>query len=538
MLHYTEMTEESSIQSEIDALPKGTIVRRTIRGTDRFYHQWRENGVTRSRYLSPGEIMPLRAQLERRKYLLSLLAPRHTGTVPHNMMGTVPSNNAGSVPTRFRCDVLTGHRLTEYAAAANCSQKRDCFNFLARFIHASMGTDPQCMGTAPEIVGTVPHERPLFLVGPDGVGKTTLLRQLIAAMPPTHRAKAAYLRLTGTETPAEVTADLTLLRDLCFRCVFLDNAEHLKGLAGTGLTLILAGGTVPTALTGAVAPLDLSFIPFREHARLADTTDLALLVESGGTLGTVPGKMGTDPLATLGTVPVTALGTDPAGDVTSNALNDRFVLDILALASLRAKNEAKAHGEAFLGTDLQKLRNRFAEISGLTDETDETMRVALLDLPMHRRFVHAEARIAELLTDPILDRLGAAERKLVRDLLLGEMRLRLLEDALWNELRHTRTTDAVRVHRVPFAPGAYGFVIADEQELTCEVVALTTEAQRNPAHLRYLDDPVRLDVLEHRYGTITSREILYNGRDARLASGVSYRNLSKYLARLRFASPL
>ena len=31
---------------------------------------------------------------------------------------------------------------------------------------------------------------------------------------------------------------------------------------------------------------------------------------------------------------------------------------------------------------------------------------------------------------------------------------------------------------------------------------------------------------------ITGREILYNGRDARLASGVSYRNLEKYLLRL------
>ena len=45
-------------QPELETLPKGTIVRRNIRGTDRFYHQWRENGVTKSRYLSPGEIMP------------------------------------------------------------------------------------------------------------------------------------------------------------------------------------------------------------------------------------------------------------------------------------------------------------------------------------------------------------------------------------------------------------------------------------------------------------------------------------------------
>ena len=121
---------------------------------------------------------------------------------------------------------------------------------------------------------------------------------------------------------------------------------------------------------------------------------------------------------------------------------------------------------------------------------------------------------------------------MVRDLLLAETRFRLLEDNVWNELRHARTRDAVRVHRIPFAPGAYGFVIADEEELVCEIVTLTTDDVRNPLHLRYLDDPARLDAIEHRYGMITGREILYNGRDARLASGVSYRNLEKYLLRL------
>ncbi|MGN0855758.1 MAG: hypothetical protein ACI4R9_09620 [Kiritimatiellia bacterium] len=479
-----------SLEAELALLPKGTIIRRTIRGADRFYHQWRENGITKSRYLSPGEIMPLRARLERRKYLLSVLGAQ-SWTDPQL---SAPRTRHQTPSACFRCDVLIGHLLAEYAAAADYRQQRDCFNLLRNYLHAAPGTA---------------HHAP-FLVGPEGIGKTTLLRQLIQTLPPTHRAKAAYLRLTGTETAAEVTADLTFLRDLGFRFVFLDNAEHLRGLAGTGLTLILAGGTVPDELREVVLPLDISFIPFREYAHLTGLTDVAKLVECGGTLGAVPGKN--------------------ASASTGNSLNDRFVLDVLALAALRAKNTTRTRDEAFLGTDLQKLRHRFAEISGLADEgTDETARIALLNLPMHRRFAHAQTRITELLTDPILDRLGAAERKIVSELLLSEMRIRLLEDVIWNELRHTHTQDTTCVHRVPFAPGAYGFVIADEQELTCEVVTLTTDAVRDPAHVRYLDDPIRLDILEHRYGTIIRREVLYNGRDARLTSGVAYRNLAKYL---------
>lgn len=508
------MDVDDQIQAELDALPKGTIVRRSIRGTDRFYHQWRENGVTKSRYLSPGEIMPLRAQLERRKHLL--------GSVPKCLSGSVPNHSTGPIPSDFHCDILTGAFLAEYAAAANHDQKRDIFVNLYNLIHSTPGSVPTKSTQTPQTPNPL---NPLFLLGPCGTGKTTLLRQLIHALPPTHRAKAAYLRLTGTETPADVTADLTTLRNLGFRLVFIDDAHHLAGLAGTGLIRVLAGSFVPATLGGQVTPVDISFIPFREQARLTGEKDPAALIARGGTLGTDP----------------TIVGTDPACDDENMRKNDRFVLDVLALASLRAKDEARTRGETFLGTDLQKLRNRFVEISALSGGEDLSARESLLDLPIGWRYRHARARIDALLDDPILDRLGAAERKIVRDLLLREMHLRLLEDAVWNELRHAhrgqtpaqeRGQTPVQVHRVPFAPGAYGFVIADADELTCEVVVLTTDAVRESVHLRHLDDPARLDVLEHRYGTITGRTVLYNGRDARLASGVSYRNLSKYLSSL------
>ena len=521
MLQYILMSDESDFEAELAELPKGTIIRRTIRGTERFYHQWREDGVTKSRYLSPGEILPLRAKLERRKYLL----------------GTVPEKSMGTVPGAFRCDVLTGGFLAEYAAGVNQVRKRDCFFTLFQSTRSPAaelpGTVPiESTGTVPKSEGTVPT---LFLVGHRGTGKTTLLRQFIHELPPTIRAKAAYLRLTGEESAADLTADLSLLRDLGFRHVFIDEAHHLTGLTGTGLTLVLAGEFIPAALAGEVSAVDISFIPFREFAHLTDINDPSVLIERGGTLGPVP--QSSNPNTQAPNSPNTRAahlwGTVPEAKDTNVRKNDRFLLDVLALSAIRAKDAAREHGEAFLGTDLQKLRNRFAELSGLTDSDDVSTRETLLAEPPYRRYAQARMRLALLLEDPIIDRLGAAERKLIRDILRTELRFRLLEDIVWDELRHAHAErSAMRVHRVPFAPGRYGFVIADDEELSCEIVVVTTDSERDPSHQRYIDDPSRLDVLEHRYGTITSREILYNGRDARLTSGVVYRNLAKYLTRL------
>ena len=453
---------ERELHTELEALPKGTIVRRMIRGTARFYHQWRENGVTKNRYLRPGEIEPLRAKLDRRKYLEGL-----DGSV-----------TGVSAEASFRCDVLTGGLLAEYAAGTARFRNRDAFADEFAFLAGG-------------------GERPRFLVGPCGVGKTTLLRQLVHALPPTLRAQTAYLRLTGVERAADLTADLSRLRDLGFRRVLVDDAERLDGLPGAGMTLLLAGTSVPAAFRDGTDAVDLGFIPFRELRRLTGETEVGALASHGGTLDR---ESAPPPLT--------------AAEARSN---DRFVLEVLASVTTH------------------RLAQRFAERAGLAgDDGDGTSaREALLGVPAVRRAVHAVRRIDWLLDDPLLNRLGAAERKTLRDTLTGALGFRLLEDAVWNELRHAQNGSAVEVKRIPFAPDANAFVAANGNDLSCEVFVVTTDSARSPEHLRYLDDPARLDAVEHRYGLITGRTVLYSGRDARLASGVSYRNLFNYLTRLR-----
>ena len=476
---------DPAILSELAALPTGTIVCRVIRGKERFYHQWRENGETRNHYLSPGEIMPLRVKLERRKYLLRISA----------------YNSHSPDPAFFHCDILTGSLLTEYAAATSKLKKRDIFSTILPFLKADNGDSPSVNGDSPSVNG----DSPLFLFGPDGVGKTTLLRQLIHALPPTLRAKTAYIRLTGCESAMDLSADFSHLRDLGFRRILVDDAEKLMVLPGAGLTVLLAGTFPHASFKGKISAFDIGFISFRELNHLTGVTDTSILSSHGGTLrfyGDSPWFKGDSPWFN-GDSPLSA---------EEARMNDRFVLDVLASVTTH------------------RLAQRFAELSGLPlAASDKSSRERLLGVQSFRRFAHSVMRIDELLGDDFLERLGAAERKTLRDTLLRAMDFRLLEDAVWNELRHRRTTASVEVHRLVFAPDACGFVVANREELVCEVFVVTTDAARTPEQLRHLDDPARLDAIEHRYGLVTERTVLYNGRDARLPSGVSYRNLFNFL---------
>ena len=58
---------------ELEALPKGYISRKVIRGRETYYLQWKENGKVKSRYLKQGEVDGFREQIRRRHAIQEIL---------------------------------------------------------------------------------------------------------------------------------------------------------------------------------------------------------------------------------------------------------------------------------------------------------------------------------------------------------------------------------------------------------------------------------------------------------------------------------
>ena len=55
------------IETELAGLPTGYISRKLIRGKERFYLQWTENGKMKSKYIKDAEYAEIAAQVEKRK---------------------------------------------------------------------------------------------------------------------------------------------------------------------------------------------------------------------------------------------------------------------------------------------------------------------------------------------------------------------------------------------------------------------------------------------------------------------------------------
>ena len=594
-------SERKALIRELESLPAGTLVKRTIRGAERFYHQWREDGKTRSRYLARDEADELRRQVVRKKELKRLLAGR----------GSAPGAPAS---TPFRTDIATGKALVELTKGVEGFEARDMFPALMKYLRSD-GTD-----------------RVLIVCGLRRTGKTTMLRQAIRALSPAERRHAAYVKVSEADTMAALKADLAALHDAGFRFVFIDEVTLMEDFidtasvlsdlfAGMGMKIVLSGTdslgfwfAEHDELYDRAFTLHTTFIPFREHARLLGTDDIDNYIGFGGTLRTgsilFDHRDAKNDAASFRNDESTRFYIDTAiarniqhslkcvdagrhfrllielyeaGELTNainriiEDMNHRFVLQVLerefesgdlklAKRNLVRTADPARQAEAILRADVPKVTRRLMDILdirnadgrrlGLTDGCAEQIReyLAALDLivpcPVEymgksrssserilfaqpgMRFCQAQALVFALMADKALARASARERKIVRDAILDEVRGRMLEDIVLLETIKAKASETTSVFKLQFAAGEFDMVVADGESLTCELFEVKHSTERDDRQIRHLVDREKLAATEHRYGEITSRTILYRGRDFRHPSGVAYRNVEKYLMSL------
>ena len=600
---------QQTLLNELKSLPKGYISRKVIRGRETFYHQWKENGKVKSKYLRHDEVDGFRELIRRRHAIQEILLKEGVLT------GGSSSRNGEA---DFETDVKTDAALRVFAKGVENWERRDALNDILKYVRGY----------------TI--DRVMIVYGLRRTGKTTMLRQALGDLSAEEFGKAAYIKMSSSNEMAELGRDMDRLQRGGYRYIFIDEVTLMKDFvsdaallsdiyAGMGMKVVLSGTdslgfwlSLKDELYDRAFLLHTTFIPFREHSRLLKVDDVDDYIRYGGTL-----RMGErdfdDPAAfaadasfrddeTTRRYVDTAIASNiqhslafaddgryfgklrelyEAGELTNAVnriiedMNHRFLVEVVtrsfvshdlgsAAQLLRRERRAELRNRILEAVDKVSITQKLMDTLSIVDEPEQTVKVEAshirqieaylkaLDLIMTcpiesadpeqttterilftqpgMRFAQAQALIHALGKDKVFRAETERERMRICAKIESDVMGRMLEDIVLTEtiraIPYRRDKyNQLRVFKLVFPRGEFDMVICDPEKSTCRLYEIKHTTERDDDQLRHLCDSEKLAYVEHNYGAVLSRMVLYRGEDFKHPSGVEYRNVGDWLKR-------
>lgn len=270
----TDFNRVLQIKTELAALPKGRLSKKTINGHERYYLQGRENGKSYTRYIKKDVFDDVMAAVRRRDELQEELQ-QLTGDKPAPLIFKTGEDD------NYRTRVFTGAMLRTLTATSAHFKHRDCFAELEQYLKdATPG-------------------RLCLVTGLRRTGKTLMMLQAAAFLPSN---ETAYIAVQPADTFDALHHDIMkLIRD-GVRQIFLDDVTNLAGFVASAAVFadlyatmsvkIVLSGTKSMKLLlaeagclfGRTVRIHTTFLSYRECVRLLHARSLDNHLRFGGTL--------------------------------------------------------------------------------------------------------------------------------------------------------------------------------------------------------------------------------------------------------------
>jgi hypothetical protein len=151
----------------------------------------------------------------------------------------------------------------------------------------------------------------------------------------------------------------------------------------------------------------------------------------------------------------------------------------------------------------------------------------------------AEELISFLLGDEFFDGLTPSVKEAAATALNGRMKAFMLEDMLHLETKAAKAN--CEVFRLCMEKGAFEMVVADPKANSCELYEIKHCNELSRAHAEFLLDDAVCGEVAAKYGEITGKFVIYNGKTINvMESGtngklesVKYWNAEKYVEDLK-----
>lgn len=145
------------------------------------------------------------------------------------------------------------------------------------------------------------------------------------------------------------------------------------------------------------------------------------------------------------------------------------------------------------------------------------------------RYAQVDELIRSLLLDETFSALSLAERTVVQERILTEIKGRMLEDIVLLETKLTNLKKQVFVLQFPI--GEFDMVVFDPEAGSCQIFEIKHSEEAVSQQYRHLVNEEKCAQTEHRYGSITGKFVLYRGK-SRVVDGIPYQNVEEYLRNL------
>ena len=150
-----------------------------------------------------------------------------------------------------------------------------------------------------------------------------------------------------------------------------------------------------------------------------------------------------------------------------------------------------------------------------------------------------EELIAFLLEDEFFGGMVPSVKEATAEALTARMKARMLEDMLHLETKAAKP--GCEVFRLHMEDGAFELVVADAKDGTCELYEIKHCNELSRAHCAYLLNDAICEAVAARYGQITGKFVIYQGKTINVMEsgtsgkleGVKYWNVDKYLEGLK-----
>ena len=268
-----------ALEMEIAALPVGYISRKNINGKVRLYHQWTENGRKKSKYLDDETAKQLQSLIDKRRELQQQLK-----TAKALLPKGTPARRMPKVVHEFKTNVSIGNALERFVNPVAAYRRRDGYQDLEKYLFQ-------------DSLGKV-----FILYGLRRTGKTTLIRQAIAAMKPEDFDRSAFFQIRPGDNLGKINADLKWLAENQYKYIFLDEVtfaeDFIEGAAllsdiyaASGMKIVLSGTdslgflfSESEELYDRCIMLHTTLIPYREYERVLGIQGIDQYIRYGGTM--------------------------------------------------------------------------------------------------------------------------------------------------------------------------------------------------------------------------------------------------------------